>query len=350
MELIEPDRAWLAARRPFVNLLAEAAASLGGRLEMESSFGHVGRYSGPDGQRRPIFGNALGVNADAAAALAADKDYTARLLRAAGLPAPEGLLVFAPPFREAMALKNAAVAKALPAEKDAEAFARHIGWPVIVKPNGGSEGRGVSRARSPADLTADLARLFQTDQKVRIEAMCTGADHRVVVFDGQVRIVYRRDTASVTGNGRHSVTDLLGDLRDRLNRDSRGPKLGLSDPQIARALSDAGLDLHSVPGPGQVVTLLPNANLSTGGRCTDMTESIAPDAAALAVRAAETLGLRLAGVDILASDLSAGAGDATVIEVNSAPGFDGFATSGSAQWERALSLVRSLLSADQTAP
>jgi glutathione synthase/RimK-type ligase-like ATP-grasp enzyme len=345
MRLVVPDEAWLAGRRPHVRLMAEAAAALGGRLELEAVFGHAGRYTGPDGRRRTLFGNAMALNPDAAAALAADKDYTARLLDAEGMPAPVGLLVFAPAQVAAMRLKNAGVAEAMPGAEAAAAFAARVGWPVIVKPNGGSEGRGVSRAEGPVDLAADLARLFQREAKVRIEALCPGEDHRLVVFDGRVRLAYRRRPVAVTGDGRQSVAALIEAARVRLAREARGPKLDPGDPQIARRLAAQGLGPASVPAAGQAVVLLPNANLSTGGAAEDLTGRLAPAAEALAVRAAAVLGLRLAGVDILAPDLAQGVEGATVLEVNSAPGLDGYAATGPGPWARARALMADLLAA-----
>lgn len=342
---VPPDAAWLAGRRPWVRLLAEAAAARGGRLELDAAWGHVGRYTGPDGRVRPLFGNALGLNPDAAAHLAADKDHTARRLAAAGLPAAEGVLVFSPAYRARMALKNAAVAQALAGPEAAQDFAARAGFPVIVKPNDGSEGRGIHRADAPQDLAADLARLLGEEPKVRVERLHPGADHRLLVFDGTVRIAYARLPAGLTGDGRTPVAGLLDALRARLAATARGPKIDPDGPQVARALAAAGLTPASVLPAGHTVPLLPNANLSTGGTLLDLTGRLPDGSAALAVRAAATLGLRLAGVDILAPDLAAGPEGATILEVNSAPGLDGYAAAGTEHWARARALVADALGA-----
>jgi len=342
---VAPGAAWLAGRRAFLHLLAEAAEALGGWLEMEAVFGHVGRYFAPSGAVRPIFGNALGLNPEAAAMLAADKDYTARLLAAEGIAAPQGMVLFSDAYRARMALKNRAVAEALPALAEAEGFAARLGFPVIVKPNTGSEGRGVHRPATPDDLRADLAALFETDDRVRLEACVPGQDTRVTVLDGAVRLAYRRLPPAVTGDGRSTLAALIARALERLAAEHRGPKLSPADPRIARALAAQGWAAGDVPPEGVQVRLLESANLSTGGRMEDLTGRLPPEAEALALRAVRALGLRLAGVDILSPDLAAGVEGAVVLEVNAAPGLDYYASHGAEQWERARALVTEALAA-----
>ncbi len=341
---VRPGDAWLAGRRPFLRLLAEAAERLGGRLELEERFGHVGRYHGPGGVVRPIFGNALGLNAEAAAMLAADKSYTAEALAAAGLRTPRGVVLFSPAYAARMRLKNAAVAEALPGPDDAARRAARLGWPLIVKPNSGSEGRGVARADDPEELAADLAALFSTDDRVRVEEWVPGLDTRVTVLDGAVRLAYRRLPPAVRGDGVQPVRMLAAAALAELAARHRGPKLSVDDPRVARALAAQGTALDTVPEAGREVRLLDTANLSAGGRLDDLTGRLCPDAEALAIRAAAILGLRFAGIDLRAADLTVGAADAVVIEVNAAPGLDFFGSHGEAQRARALELVTDALS------
>ncbi len=341
---VRPGEAWLAGRRPFVRLLAEAAETLGGRLVLEERFGHVGRYHAPGGGMRPIFGNALGLNAEAAAMLAADKSYTAEALRAAGLPAPRGMALFSPGYAERMRLKNAAVAAALPHGDAAARFAAELGYPVILKPNTGSEGRGVHRADSLAELRVDLEALFVTDDRVRLEEWVAGLDTRVTVLDGAVRLAYRRLPPLLAGDGARPVRALAEAALAELAGRHRGAKLALDDPRIMRALAAQGLALDTVPPEGAEIRLLDSANLSAGGRLEDLTGRLPPEAEALALRATEAVGLRFAGVDLRTPDPRSGAAGACVIEVNAAPGLDYYASHGADHWSRARDLVTEALS------
>ena len=79
-----------------------------------------------------------------------------------------------------------------------------------------------------------------------------------------------------------------------------------------------------MPGPGQVVTLRHNANLSTGGTSKDVTDVMHPAVARMCARAAAVTGLDVCGIDLRLPDISQplGAGRAAgcVIEINASPG------------------------------
>ncbi len=343
LPLAPPSPELLARGTPFVRLLAEAAAALGGTLEMEADYGFVGRFRDRHGSTRAIFGKSLGLNRDSAAALAADKDYTARLLAAEGLPSPDGQLVFSETYRARMALKNRDVAARLPGVPAARRFAEATGYPVIVKPNCGSEGRDIRRAQSPEELDTDLADAFRTDERIRVETFLPGRDYRFLVLDGTVRLAYERRPFSVTGDGRSPIRALLGEALDCLSETHRGAKLSPDDARILRGLADQGLTLESIPAPGLRVRILGNANLSTGGTLHDLGPDVHADAASLAVRAASALGLTVAGVDIIAPDLAQGTDGAVILEVNSAPGLDYYASTSPAHWSQALAVVTDML-------
>ena len=160
LSLSTPDSSLLARSTPFVRLLSEAAAEIGVSLEMDGEYGFVGRLVDKDGRSYPIFGKSLGLNSDAAAHLAADKDYTARWLAADGLPTPNGQLVFSSIYRARMALRNAETAARLPGKSVAAGFGEKHGWPVILKPNTGSEGRDIRLCTNAEHLAIELDRAF----------------------------------------------------------------------------------------------------------------------------------------------------------------------------------------------
>lgn len=333
--------------RPTHTLLHRAAQAAGGRLLLEPRYGYLGRLVWADGSAQPVMGSALGLNRDAAAALAADKSYTAQVLGAAGLPVPRGCLHVADRMRGALALKNARVAEALPPGTAALTFAAEMGYPVFVKPNRGSEGADVRRAGSPEDLVTDLADLSALHTHLRVEEARPGLDLRVLVLAGQVRLAYARLPAAVTGDGRRTVDALVQAHLEALRAGHRGAKIAADDPRLLRSLRTQGLGLGDIPPPGARVVLLPGANLSTGGAVRDETDRLPPQTARLAVDAAAALGLTIAGVDLLLPCPDLSPDGATVLEVNSAPGLDFYAASGaqaqarvSAVLEDAVALLR----------
>src|SRR5699024_5561626 len=70
------------------------------------------------------------------------------------------------------------------------------------------------------------------------------------------------------------------------------------------------------------VSLRNNANLSTGGTATDVTDEVHPELAARVVAAAQAIGLDICGADVVCSDISRPLEDqhGGIVEVNAAPG------------------------------
>ncbi|MGH3406877.1 MAG: Mur ligase family protein, partial [Streptosporangiaceae bacterium] len=146
------------------------------------------------------------------------------------------------------------------------------------------------------------------DSPVIVERFVTGHDYRVLVIDGRVAAAAQLHPACVTGDGTHTISQLVA----RVNADPRrgdGHARELTritlDDEVMRHLDAAGLDGGSVPAAGQLVALRQNANLSTGGTSRDVTDLVHDDVAALCVRAAAAAGLDICGVDLRAADIAA---------------------------------------------
>ncbi|MCY7370698.1 MAG: cyanophycin synthetase [Polaromonas sp.] len=240
-----------------------------------------------------------------AESIAQDKDLTKKLLRAAGVPVPWGR-----PVRDA---------------DDAWAAALEVGLPVVVKPQDGNQGKGVTvNIASRAQLdTAFAAAAGYGD--VMVERFLPGSDFRLLVVGDKLVAAARRDPPQVVGDGTHSVAQLV----EIVNRDPRRgeghatalTKIRFDDIAIG-LLAANGLGPDSVPARGARVVLRSNANLSTGGTASDVTDDVHPDIAARAVAAAQMVGLHICGVDMICESmlkpLEAQRGG--VVEVNAAPG------------------------------
>ena len=241
-----------------------------------------------------------------AESLAQDKELTRKLLRSVGVPAPEG--------------------RPVTSAEDAWEAAGEIGVPVVVKPQDGNQGRGVATNLSTREL---VVRAFEAAIKesnfVLVEKFAPGHDYRVLVVGGKVAAAARREPAHVVGDGQHSVHQLI----DIVNADPRRgehhatvlSKLKLDDISLA-VLFEQGYTPDSVPPAGAMVLIRRNANLSTGGTAIDVTEYVHPEVAARAVEAAQMIGLDIAGVDVVAQDISRSLEEqhGVIVEVNAAPG------------------------------
>jgi cyanophycin synthetase len=238
--------------------------------------------------------------------IAQDKELTKSLLKAVGVPVPEGR-----PVRDA---------------EEAWAVACEIGPPVVVKPQYGNQGRGVAvNLTTREQVSAAFAAALQEGSSIMVERFAPGCDHRLLVIGDAVVAAARREPPLVVGDGRHTVEQLV----EQVNSDPRRgedhatslSKLRLDAIGLA-VLAEQGYRPDTVLPAGTVAVLRRNANLSTGGTATDVTDAVHPDLAARAVDAARVVGLDIAGVDVVCSDVSVPLEDqaGVVVEVNAAPG------------------------------
>lgn len=241
-----------------------------------------------------------------AEAIAQDKELTKKLLHAAGVPVPLGRSVSDP--------------------DDAWAAALEIGLPVVVKPKDGNQGKGVTvnvTTREQLDAGFHAASEFRDD--ILVERFLPGNDFRLLVVGNKLVAAARRDPPQVVGDGKQSVRELV----EQVNKDPRRgsghstslTKIRFDDIALA-SLAKQGFVADSIPPKGQRVVLRNNANLSTGGAATDVTDDVHPEVAARAVAAAQMVGLDICGVDLVCDSVlkPIEQQNGGIVEVNAAPG------------------------------
>ena len=234
-----------------------------------------------------------------------DKDLTKRLLHAAGVPVPLG--------------------KPVDTVEEAWEVALKVGLPVVVKPQDGNQGKGVTVNITDRAQLEEAYRNAAEYGTVMVERFLPGHDFRLLVVGDQLVAAARREPPQVLGDGERTVRELV----NIVNQDPRRgeghatslTKIRLDDIAVAR-LAMQNLTPDSVPPKGQRVILRNNANLSTGGTATDVTDDVHPAVAARAVAAAQMVGLHICGVDMVAETVlrpleEQGGG---FVEVNAAPG------------------------------
>jgi len=240
-----------------------------------------------------------------AESIAQDKDLTKSLLRAAGVPVPVGK----------------------PAQNLAQAWAiaLEIGLPVVVKPLDGNQGKGVTVnivSRDHFELAYETAASYG---EVLVESFLPGHDYRLLVVGNKLIAAARRDPPLVVGDGVHTVQELVNlvnaDPRRGDGHSTSLTKIRFDGIAIAR-LAQQELQPESVPEKGRRVILRNNANLSTGGTATDVTDDVHPDVAARAVAAAQMVGVDICGVDVVSETLLRPLEEQQggIVEVNAAPG------------------------------
>ncbi len=241
-----------------------------------------------------------------AESIAQDKDLTKQLLHAAGVPVPMGEVIRRP--------------------ENAWPTALEVGLPVVVKPLDGNQGKGVTvNVADEEHMRVAFAAAKQYGDDIIIERYIPGADYRLLVIGNRLIAAARREPPHVIGDGVHTVRELVAEVnRDPRRGDGHATslsKIRFDDIAVAR-LAQQGLKPEDVPPKGQRVVLRNNANLSTGGTATDVTDSVHPDVAARIVEAALMVGLDVCGVDLVAESVERPLEETggAIVEVNAAPG------------------------------
>lgn len=233
-----------------------------------------------------------------------DKDLTKQLLQACGVPVPEGGMVES-------------------AEEAWEA-ALDIGLPVVVKPSDGNHGRGVSmELMTQAEVEAAFKLADAEGSEVLVERFVRGSEHRLLIVGGKLAAAARGESISAIGDGTSTIRQLI-DLQ--INTDPRRgeeeefplePIVIDQNPAVNFEIQRQGFVADSILALGISVVVQRNGNVAC-----DVTDLVHPDVVATAALAARIVGLDIAGIDIVAQDISQPLDkqQGAIVEVNAGPG------------------------------
>ena len=239
--------------------------------------------------------------------IAGNKHATKKLLGDMGVPVPKG-------YRIRL-------------EDDLEDTLDSVGFPAVIKPLDGNHGKGATVGiKSLEDAMVAWEKAKEYSRWIIVEQQLQGSDFRALVVNNRLIAVAERVPAHVKGDGKQTIQQLI----DETNADPRrgyGHENVLTqidiDNQTMRCIKKAGYELDTVLKKGEKLYLKTTANISTGGTAIDVTDEVHPENVFLFERIARIIGLDVAGIDIIAPNVSeplrqSGGG---IIEVNAAPGF-----------------------------
>lgn len=324
-------------RKSLVLLAAEKVArDSGARIEVEPEWKMTGYLE--KGKKRAFFsGPAIDINSSGATALAKDKDHTAYFLERAGYPVvPNSQTFFSAAWGATIGVENRGVEAAC---QHAEA----VGYPVVVKPNSGTQGKGVVMAYKKSELVAALRSIFLYDQVALVQEYVRASDYRFAMLDGEVVAAYERVPFSVYGDGCSTIAELLTKQYELFRGQGRHIPDITGDGRLGQKLSRLRLSLESVVALGEKVPLLDAANASLGGTVVDATKLVHPKFLKLVKNISREVGLRWCGIDILVDgSVSEPPNKYWVLEVNGAPGLSHYAASGPSARRRALQIYEEI--------
>ncbi len=237
--------------------------------------------------------------------IASDKMLTKELLIQQNIPVADGAKIY----------------NAISLLKEGE----RIGYPLVIKPRFGSKGNGVAlNLKSDKELIKAYNYLKDIHNELMIERYIEGNDYRVCVVNYNVVAVSLRIPPFIIGDGKNNIKNLIRMLNSDSKRgyDHEKPLTKIKiDESLLKFLEKQNMNLLTIPEKGEKIKLRENANLSTGGIAIDCTDKISEENKKICIRAAQTIGLDICGIDIKTTDIEKSLHENGVImEINAAPG------------------------------
>ncbi|WP_292993446.1 cyanophycin synthetase [Nitrosomonas sp.] len=236
-----------------------------------------------------------------AESISRDKDLTKTLLQSCGVPVPEGRIV-----------------------ESAEAaweVANDIGMPVVIKPCDGNHGRGVFIELSRREeIESAYYMALKEGTGVLVERYIAGTEHRLLIVGGQLIAATQGDSVSVIGDGASTIVELI---ESQINSDPRRGStedhplnLIRLDNAAQMEIAHQGYHSDSIVPIGTKVLIQRNGN-----HAFDVTDQVHPSTASIASLAARIIGLDIAGIDLVTSDISRPLSEQSgaIVEVNAGP-------------------------------
>src|SRR5690625_818173 len=236
--------------------------------------------------------------------LGSDKDATKVLLEKNGVPVPKG--------------------RGFDAEATDEEiinFSKKLGFPLVLKPTDGSLGLGVvTNIQNVKEFKEALLYVRQELEypEVIVEQYIVGEEYRVYVIEDKVIAAYNRKPANITGDGTHSIEELikLKNLDRRRNARLNSCLIEI-DVEIIEFIQDAGYTLDTILPKGEQIYLREKSNVSIGGDPIDVTDEMSDDIKQIAIDALKAVpGLYHGGVDIIINEGNVSKDIAVVLELN----------------------------------
>ena len=241
-----------------------------------------------------------------AVGIASDKQLTKTLLEQAGCPVPAGATVTS--------------------LAEAQRVARRLDGPATIKPLDANQGKGVTTVcATPEEVERAFEHARKYSRHVIVEEFLEGRDYRVLVTGNKIAAASWRRPPCVTGDGKSTVRELV-ELENLNPARGEGHTNILTkipmDALASAILAKQGYEFDSVLPAGVSVDLRGNANLSTGGTAEDVTDLLPEETRDICIRAARTIGLDVAGIDVICQDIAQPLREQKggIIEVNAAPG------------------------------
>jgi cyanophycin synthetase len=236
-----------------------------------------------------------------------NKELTKTIFKEAGIRTPKGIV--AQSYKEAVKLIKK----------------ERLSYPLIAKPIDGTRAKGVTwnicsskelkRAINLIDKLKARSGRFLTATAFLIEEMYLGDEFRVLVFGRKVFSCVQKIPASVVGDGRLTIAELV---REFNKKRMKGFEIKI-DKVVKNTLLKNKLTLQSVLPKNYNLKLRYNLNMSDGGRAVECTKKMSSFLKKVCIKATEAVGLTLGGIDLMTKNISSAREPYVILEINPNP-------------------------------
>jgi hypothetical protein len=201
-----------------------------------------------------------------------------------------------------------------------------IDKPVITKPNLGSRSRHTTiHINTRQDLVQGFKKAKKLSPLVVIEEELYGDLFRGTLIGEKLVGVVRRDPPQITGDGSHTLRELLDEENQRPER--AGPIFHkiIFDQEAEVELKRQNIKMDDVPEKNKVITFSQKTSRGCGGTTTEVSELVHPENVAMLEHVAKFLDDPLVGVDFIMADITKSWQEqkhSGIIECNSLPFID----------------------------
>ena len=192
---------------------------------------------------------------------------------------------------------------------------------IVVKPRNTNYGIGITVFSENATKTQIMNAIeyaFRFDDNILIEQYCKGLEYRFLVINGKCLSVVHRRNASVIGDGKSTIRELIKMKNKEDWHALTGSPIKTDEP-VVEYLKIQGLTYDSVIPEGKRITLRSNSNVSTGGESLVFTDIMPDRFKKIAEKASRAFDAKICGVDIIIEDMKKD--KYAIIEINDNPGY-----------------------------
>lgn len=246
-----------------------------------------------DGKVRHITRNHFDNNPQASSEIANDKYATYEVLKSQKVPVIEHTMIFNPGTRS----------RYVPEEGIWSVIEKQFSQygSLVVKPNDGWQGEGVSLCHTKKELEVTIEKLFQKHGGISICPYYEiDTEYRTFYLNGEVLLIYGKTKPFVIGNGKSTLEELMQNLN-------------LPDKKVVRENLSA-LDMTYVPKQEEKIEISWKHNLAAGSIPTILEKGeLYQKIEQLAIQAGKAMNMNFATIDIIHTKNN----ELYVLEVNS---------------------------------